>query len=161
MYLLVKNIVLTIPNGMYYIISPICCNHCIPCFMHSTVIYSFYEICCMLKVIYYFTEQVHFIKTLGFNLVFKCVLKSLNLELKGLSGLATCYVSKFFTNWHIKGVKLSVFSDVRHVATLSLNIFICNYWQFRQIAAKSGKSWVAKMRLYCCQFWQFMICHIW
>ena len=36
-----KNIVLTVTNGTYYVISPICCNHCIPCFMHSMVIYSF------------------------------------------------------------------------------------------------------------------------
>ena len=42
------------------------------------------KIRCMLKVIYYFTEQLHFIKSSGFNLVFKCVLKLLNLELKGL-----------------------------------------------------------------------------
>ena len=41
LYFLVKTIVWTGVNGIYYVICPICCNHCIPCLMYSKVICSF------------------------------------------------------------------------------------------------------------------------
>ena len=62
LYFLVKNIIWTVANGTYYIICPICCNHCIPCWMCFKVIYSFLmKMCCMLDLCTIFTEQAHFI----------------------------------------------------------------------------------------------------